>query len=47
MDEAGAHGFLAINSLSSSPDVEGTAKSTRKSERIDAALDTLKACCRL
>ena len=40
-DEAGARGFLAINSLSSSQDAAGSAKSMRKSERIDAAHDVL------
>ncbi|KAF2761261.1 hypothetical protein EJ05DRAFT_497810 [Pseudovirgaria hyperparasitica] len=39
-NEAGAHGFLAINSLSSFQDAAGSAKSVRKSERIDAAHDS-------
>jgi len=38
-NEASAYGFLAINSLSSFQDVVGSAKSVRKSERIDAAHD--------
>ena len=37
VNEAGGHGFLAINSLSSSQDAAGSAKNVRKSERIDAA----------
>ncbi|MCJ1422362.1 hypothetical protein MMC29_000242 [Sticta canariensis] len=41
VNEASAHGFLAINSLSSSQDAAGSAKSVRKSERIDAAHDSL------
>ncbi|KAF2464138.1 uncharacterized protein BDR25DRAFT_361873 [Lindgomyces ingoldianus] len=36
----GAHGFLAINSLSSFQDAAGSAKSVRKSERIKAAHDS-------
>jgi len=41
VNEAGAHGFLAINSLSSSKDAAGSAKSVRKSERINAAHNSL------
>ena len=41
-NEASGHGFLAINSLSSSQDAAGGAKSVRKSERIDAAHDSLQ-----
>jgi len=41
VNEASAHGFLAINSLTSSQDAAGSAKSVRKSERIDAALNPL------
>ena len=41
VNEAGAHGFLAINSLSTSQDAAGSAKNVRKSERIDAAHDLL------
>ncbi|ORY67738.1 uncharacterized protein BCR38DRAFT_483345 [Pseudomassariella vexata] len=40
VNEAGAHRFLAIDRISSQ-DAEGAAKSGRKSEHIDAALDTL------
>ncbi|KAK3077102.1 hypothetical protein LTS18_011212, partial [Coniosporium uncinatum] len=38
VNKADAQGFLAINSSSSPQDAEGTAKSVRKSERINAAL---------
>ncbi|KAL8792175.1 MAG: hypothetical protein Q9182_007703, partial [Xanthomendoza sp. 2 TL-2023] len=41
VNEASAYGFLAINRLSSSQDAAGSAKSVRKSERIDAAHDSL------
>jgi hypothetical protein len=41
VNEAGAHGFLAINSSSSSQNAAGSAKSERKSERIDAAHDSV------
>lgn len=41
VNEASAHGFLAINSLSSSQDIVGSAKSVRKSERIDTAYNSL------
>jgi hypothetical protein len=40
VNEAGAYVFLAINSLSSSQDAAGSAKSVRKLERIDAAHDS-------
>lgn len=43
MNVAGAYGFLAISNSSSSQDMEGVAKSVRKSECIDAALDPLPA----
>jgi hypothetical protein len=38
--EAGAHGFLAVNGLSTSQDAAGSAKGVRKSKRIDAAHDS-------
>jgi hypothetical protein len=41
VNEASTHGFLAINSLSSSQDAAGSANSIRKSERINAAHNSL------
>ncbi|KAB2099697.1 hypothetical protein AG0111_0g12084 [Alternaria gaisen] len=43
VNEPGAHTFLAINNLNSSQDMGEAAKSVRKSEHIDAALDPLPA----
>lgn len=40
-NEDGTHGFLAMNSLSFPQDAAGSAKSVRKSERIEAAHDSL------
>lgn len=41
VNEASAHGFLAVNSLTPPQDAAGSAKRVRKSERIDAAHDSL------
>ena len=41
LNKASAYRFLAINNLSSSLDIKGTVKSTRKLERINTALNLL------